>query len=74
MKNNYMNKITLVRTTDPESRLCSKLLRENQIEFIEVHSDSDSKPFLLIKDKAFSCKGLPQIRSYVNGLKNYSEK
>ncbi len=69
-----MSKITLIRTTDPESKLCSKLLEENKIKFIEVHSDSDKRPSLLIEGKAFPYRGLSQIRSYVNSVKNYSVK
>ncbi len=68
-----MSKITLIRTTDPESRLCSKLLEENKIKFREINSNSDKRPSLLIEGKAFSYKGLSQIRSYVNSVKNYSK-
>ncbi len=69
-----MKKPLLIRTADPESKLCSKLLEENQIKFIEVHSDSDKRPSLLIEGEAFSYKGLSQIRGYVNSVKNYSKK
>lgn len=69
-----MNKITLVKTADPESKLCSRLLEENKIKFRKVYSDSDEKPFLLIGNEAFAYRGLSQIRSYVNSTKNYSKK
>ncbi len=59
-----MDKIILIRTTHPESKLCSKLLKENQIKFGEIHSSSDKMPFLLIEGKAFSYRGLSKIRSY----------
>lgn len=65
-----MSKITLIRTTDPESKLCSKILEENKINFREVYSDSDKKPSLLIEGEAFPYKGLSQIKNYVNRVKD----
>lgn len=69
-----MGEINLIRTTDPESKLCFKLLEKNKIKFREVNSNSDKRPILLTEDSAFPYKELSRIRSYVNSLKNYSKK
>ena len=56
-----------------KSKKVSKLLNENNIEFIEVYSDSNRCPMLVVSGEAYSYKGYDEIVRYVNSL-NQSKK
>ena len=58
-------KITLLRDESKESAEISKLLEDHKIKFIEVHSNSDRGPLLIIQNQAYSIRGYNNIKNYI---------
>ena len=64
-----MTKITLIKGNSQENKFARELLDNNQVKYRLVFSDSEDRPSLLVEGQAFPYKGLRQIESYVNSIK-----
>jgi hypothetical protein len=67
-----MQEFILFRGTSFDGKEAKRILKETNINFAEVFSDSDERsPVLITKDSIYSYKGLAEIKEYVNSLKYY---
>jgi len=58
-----------LRGASRDNREAKQILKENNISFVEVHSDFRSHPpTLYTENSAYAYKGLTQIKEYANSF------
>lgn len=64
-----LEKLILLRDESKESAKTSKYLKEREVEFREVFSDSERiMPCLIVPGKAYAFRGYNSIMGYINSL------
>ncbi|MDP2673097.1 MAG: hypothetical protein Q8O84_04760 [Nanoarchaeota archaeon] len=64
-----LDKITFLRDQSQGSAEISKLFRKKKIKVIEVYSNSERGPSLLIPNQAYPIKGYNRMINYIEAYK-----
>ncbi len=65
-----MSDSILFRGASQDSREAKEILRESNIQFIEIYSESENhSPVLHTSESAYAYKGITQIREYACSIK-----